>query len=71
MGQHIGKAYPFSFTSRYNVDKLVYYKLYDSIEEAISEEKRIKGGSRAGKIKLIEFLNPSWNDLWLSDVCKW
>ena len=71
MGQHISKVYPFSFTCRYNVDKLVYYYLYDSIVEAITEEKRIKGGSRAAKIKLIESLNPSWNDLWLSEVCKW
>ncbi len=71
MGQHIGKAYPFSFTARYNVEKLVYYKLYDSIVEAITEEKRVKGGNRAGKIKLIKSLNPSWDDLWLSEVCKW
>jgi predicted GIY-YIG superfamily endonuclease len=38
---------------------------------AITEEKRIKGGNRLAKIRLIEFMNPKWIDLWLEDVCKW
>ena len=46
------------------MDKLVYFCSYDSIEEAIAEEKRIKGGSRKKKIKLIESMNPEWKDLW-------
>ncbi len=71
MLQHLGKEYAQSFTARYNVNKLVYYCLYDSIEEAINEEKRIKGGSRKAKEALIGALNSSWNDLWLNDVCKW
>ena len=40
------------------------------IEEAIAEEKRIKGGSRAKKIKLIQSLNPEWKDLW-DEVKEW
>ena len=28
------------------------------------EEKRIKGGNRKNKLKLIETMNPEWNDLW-------
>jgi putative endonuclease len=68
---HKAKMYASSFTARYNVEKLVYYQLYGSIEEAIAEEKRIKGGSRAAKLKLIELLNPAWEDLWLKDVSKW
>ncbi len=62
--QHRNKVYPGSFSARYNCDKLVYYKWFDTIQEAISEEKRIKGGSRKQKIKLINEMNPEWKDLW-------
>lgn len=68
---HRTKKYAYSFTARYNVDKHVFYCLYDTIKEAIEEEKRIKAGSRLAKIKLIESRNPAWDDLWLNDVCKW
>ena len=34
------------FTKRYNVDKLVYFEVFDSIEEAIKREKQLKAGSR-------------------------
>ena len=61
--EHKIKKYPKSFTARYNINKLVYYCGFHSIEEAIAEEKRIKGGSRNKKIELIESLNPNWNDL--------
>jgi putative endonuclease len=61
--EHRDKLYPNSFTARYKCNKLVYYHFFDDIESAIVEEKRIKGGSRKGKIKLIEFINPEWNDL--------
>jgi putative endonuclease len=71
INEHLTKYYPFSFSAKYNADKLVYHKLYDTIEEAITEEKRIKGGNRLAKIKLIESMNPKWIDLWLEDVCKW
>ena len=51
------------FTSKYNVCKLVYYQVFEDIKEAITLEKRIKGGSRLKKIKLVEGMNPDWNDL--------
>ncbi|MDD4092626.1 MAG: GIY-YIG nuclease family protein [Smithellaceae bacterium] len=35
------------FTKKYNVDKLVFYEVYDDIKNAIAREKQIKGGSRA------------------------
>jgi len=69
--QHKQKEFPASFTARYNVNKLVYYQLYDAIDEAIREEKRIKGGSRQAKIAIIEGMNPLWTDLWINDVSKW
>jgi len=60
---HKEKKYQNSFTSRYNVYKLVYYRGFHNIEEAIAEEKRIKAGSRKKKIELIESINPDWQDL--------
>jgi putative endonuclease len=62
--------YPKSFTAKYKVNKLVYYKVFPAIMSAIEEEKRIKGGSRKSKIDMIEKENPEWNDLW-EDVSKW
>ena len=69
--QHISKFQPTGFTAKYNVQKLVYYCFLLTIEEAIAEEKRIKGGSRQKKIDLIESLNPHWEDLWIKEVSKW
>lgn len=63
--QHKEKYYPKSFTAKYNCDKLVYYELFDHIEDAIAREKQIKAGSRGKKIKLIETMNPEWRDLYL------
>ena len=51
------------FSKRFHLNRLVYYEEFGGIEEAITEEKRIKGGSRADKEALIEKHNPSWGDL--------
>lgn len=51
------------FTKRYNLIILVYYEVFDNIENAIIREKQLKAGSRQKKIDLINSLNPSWNDL--------
>jgi putative endonuclease len=51
------------FTARYCIDKLVYYRVFGRIEDAIQEEKRLKAGSRSQKIKLINEMNPAWGDL--------
>jgi putative endonuclease len=51
------------FTKKYNIYKLIFYEVYDDINNAIAREKQIKGGSRAKKIKLIEEMNSKWNDL--------
>ena len=53
-----------SFTSKYNVTKLVFYEHFDRIYDAISAEKKIKSGSRAKKIEIIEAMNPNWQDLY-------
>ncbi len=62
--EHKEGTYPRSFTARYGCRMLVWYGWFDRIEEAIFEEKRIKGGSRQAKLKLIETMNPDWRDLW-------
>ncbi len=69
VAQHREKAYPRSFTAKYNVSKLVYYETFYSIEEAIDREKQIKTYSRIKKIELIVTLNPEWNDLY--DIVKY
>ena len=68
--KHIDRYYENSFSAWYKVNKLVYYCWYDSITDAITEEKRIKAGSRKSKIKLIQGMNPQWQDLWVSEVSK-
>lgn len=52
------------FTKRYNLDKLVYYEVYEEIAEAIKREKRIKKYPRQWKINLIESMNAEWGDLY-------
>ena len=69
--QHKFKFYPNSFTAKYNVSILLYYQFYPTIIEAIIEEKRIKGGSRKQKVRLINSMNPSWEDLWEKEVSYW
>ncbi len=51
------------FTTKYKCNKLVYYTETDDISAAITEEKRIKGGSRRRKIEMLEAINPQWKDL--------
>ena len=52
-----------SFTSKYNIDKLVYFEETTDVKSAIQREKQIKGMSRRKKNRLIDFINPKWNDL--------
>ena len=51
------------FTARYNIDRLVWYEVWQSIQKAIAREKQIKPWRREKKIRLIESLNPTWQDL--------
>ncbi|HTQ25359.1 MAG TPA: GIY-YIG nuclease family protein [Candidatus Binataceae bacterium] len=51
------------FTAKYHVKRLVYFEAFEEIKAAIAREKQLKGWRRAKKIKLIESLNPDWNDL--------
>jgi putative endonuclease len=51
------------FTQKYKCDKLVYFELFNNIEEAIAREKQLKNWKRDWKNKLIEKENPDWTDL--------
>ncbi len=62
--QHKTKAFPSSFTAKYNVDKLVYYESFSHISEAYEREKQIKSWKRDKKIALINKFNPEWKDLY-------
>ena len=68
--EHRQKKYSKSFTSRYNVNKLVYFEKFHSIEEAIAREKQLKGGSRKKKMNLINSVNPDWIDLF-AEIREW
>jgi len=62
MYEHKNKLIP-GFTSKYNVNKLIYCDVFNSPEEAIAAEKKIKGWIRKKKIDLIKILNPEFKDL--------
>ncbi len=64
--QHRQKINPKSFTAKYNLWKLVYFEDTPEVISAIVREKEIKGWTREKKVKLIEELNPKWDDLFLS-----
>ncbi len=52
------------FTKEYGVHRLVYFEQHADIEAAIHREKRLKKWNRAWKIRLIEEVNPNWDDLY-------
>ena len=55
------------FTKKYNVNKLVYYEMFDNPTNAIKREKQIKAGSRRTKLDLINSFNKEWKDLYNID----
>jgi len=63
IAQHKSGLYPDSFTSRYKIDKLVYFERFAMIPEAIARETQLKKWSRIKKLRLIVAHNPTWRDL--------
>lgn len=61
--EHKNKKFPKSFTAKYNINKLVYYEIFNDISYAISREKELKGWRREKKIKLIKSNNLIFKDL--------
>ncbi len=52
------------FASKYNITRLVWYELHDTMEEAILREKRLKRWKREWKLREIRELNPTFRDLY-------
>ena len=57
------------FTSKYGLDRLVYYEIYEDEITAIQREKTLKDWNRKWKIALIEQKNSGWEDLY-SEIIK-
>jgi putative endonuclease len=60
--EHKTRSVP-GFTTRYGVDRLVWFETHDEPTDAITREKAIKKWRRDWKIRLIEEMNPEWRDL--------
>ena len=52
------------FTKKYNLKMLIYFEVFDRVEDAILREKRVKKWNRQWKIDMIEKFNPDWLDLY-------
>ena len=61
--EHKSKTDPASFTAKYNVDRLVYFERFQSVNDAIAREKQLKRWNREWKERLINENNPEWRDL--------
>jgi len=62
VSEHKDQVFP-GFTSKYNVNRLLYYEKYGMPDAAIKREKQIKSWRREKKIKLIDAENPGWDNL--------
>ena len=61
--EHKSKAVD-GFSKRYDVDKLVWFEIYDDPTTAIRREKELKKWRRDWNIRLIEESNPNWDELY-------
>ena len=61
--EHKNKIFKNRFTSKYIIDKLVYFETFNIAGDAFEREKQVKAGSRKKKIDLIVRSNPEWKDL--------
>ena len=51
------------FTSRYGVNRLVYFEMFSNVEDAIKREKQMKRYKRLWKVNLVNSVNAEWDDL--------
>lgn len=52
------------FSKKYNINKLIYYEIFEDSLNDITREKQIKAGSRKKKTELIHKMNKLWKDLY-------
>lgn len=64
IAQHKRREIP-GFTRTYGVDRLVFFRGFGDVHDAIHFEKQLKRWRRAWKVRLIEETNPHWADLYL------
>jgi putative endonuclease len=62
VAEHKRHLFP-GFTSRYRIERLVYFEDWGDIRDAIARETQIKAWRRSKKLALIEAKNPAWDDL--------
>jgi len=62
VSQHKSKLIP-GFTTKYHIEKLIYYEVFQDVLEAIAREKQIKKWRREKKLKLIRSKNYALADL--------
>ena len=60
--EHKSKEFD-GYTKQYNVTKLVFFQEFQTANEAISMEKKLKGWLRSKKDVLITEFNPDWKEL--------
>lgn len=51
------------FTKEHGIKTLVYYEIFEDSENALKREKRLKKWNRTWKMRIIEEMNPDWEDL--------
>ena len=61
--EHIHKLHKNSFTTKYNIERLLYYETYDNPTDAIRREKQLKKWGRSKKLLLIKKENPEMRNL--------
>ena len=62
LDEHKRKLVP-GFTAKYNINRLVYFEVFEDVRNAIDCEKKIKSWTRAKRVALVESRNPKWDDL--------
>jgi putative endonuclease len=60
--EHKTKVVP-GYTSKFSIDRLLYFDTFHHMADALAAEKQIKGWVRKKKLALIEEANPSFKDL--------
>ena len=61
--EHREKLIP-GFSKDYGLNRLVYYEVHETIENAIKREKQMKEWNRNWKLRQIMDMNPDWKDLY-------
>ena len=62
MAEHIAGLVK-GFSTRYHLNRLLWFESSPDVRSAIAREKEIKGWLRSKKVALINSLNPGWKNL--------